>query len=156
MPNSWICVDANLVVRLVAGQKNDAFRLIWQQWRVEQHQLIAPVLFRFEVTNALYRLHRHGGRDAEDMMVALRAALELPIRMYDGADLHQATFNFAARFRLGAAYDAHYLALADRVGAELWTADTKLFNSVRHALPWVLLVPPEPPISPQEQQEAPG
>ncbi len=140
MPSSWICVDANLIVRLVAGQKSDAFRPIWQQWRVEQRQLIAPLLFRFEVTNALYQYYRNGLRTAESMKIDLRAALELPIKMNDGQDLHQAAFDFAVRFNLSAAYDPHYLALADHVGAEFWTADKKLANSVRHALPWVHLV----------------
>jgi hypothetical protein len=41
---------------------------------------------------------------------------------------------------LPAAYDAHYLALAERVGAEFWTTDRRLANKVREALPWVHLL----------------
>lgn len=36
----------------------------------------------------------------------------------------------ARQFNLPAAYDAHYLALAERLEAELWTLDRKLFNAV--------------------------
>jgi len=39
-----------------------------------------------------------------------------------------------------AVYDAHYLALAERLGAEMWTADRRLCQAVGAALPWVRLV----------------
>jgi predicted nucleic acid-binding protein len=43
----------------------------------------------------------------------------------------------AAAHNLAAAYDAHYLALAERLGIDCWTADERLYNSVRHRLSWV-------------------
>jgi predicted nucleic acid-binding protein len=43
----------------------------------------------------------------------------------------------ADRFGLSATYDAHYLALAEREGCEYWTADERLWNSVRAQLGWV-------------------
>jgi predicted nucleic acid-binding protein len=46
----------------------------------------------------------------------------------------------AERFSLPAAYDAHYLALADWLGGEFWTADRKLVRAVEDELPWVRVV----------------
>ena len=43
----------------------------------------------------------------------------------------------AHRFDLPATYDAHYLALALRENCEYWTADTRLWNSVKRKLSWV-------------------
>ena len=36
-----------------------------------------------------------------------------------------------------AAYDAHYLALAEMLGCEFWNADERLYNTVKDELPWV-------------------
>ena len=63
----------------------------------------------------------------------------MPISLYTDDDLHDRAMDFAGRFRLPAAYDSHYLALADRLGVEFWTADQKLYNTVSAALPWVKL-----------------
>lgn len=38
---------------------------------------------------------------------------------------------------LPSTYDGHYLALAEREGCTLWTADRRLWNSVGKALSWV-------------------
>jgi len=43
----------------------------------------------------------------------------------------------ATRLNLPAAYDAYYLALAEMLGCEFWTADKKLCNTVKDSLPWV-------------------
>ena len=40
----------------------------------------------------------------------------------------------------GECQDAHYLALAQRLGAEFWTADRRLVQAVQATLPWVNLV----------------
>jgi len=54
--------------------------------------------------------------------------------------LHRRALQLAEALSLPAAYDAHYLALAERVGAEFWTTDRRLANKVREALPWVHLL----------------
>jgi predicted nucleic acid-binding protein len=51
--------------------------------------------------------------------------------------LHQRALDLAERFSLPVAYDTHYLALAEQLGAEFWTADRKLVRAVQSALPWV-------------------
>jgi predicted nucleic acid-binding protein len=54
--------------------------------------------------------------------------------------LHWRAMDLAERFSLPAVYDAHYLALAERLGGEFWTADRRLVEAVQGALPWVRLV----------------
>jgi predicted nucleic acid-binding protein len=61
----------------------------------------------------------------------------LPIRLYGEPELHARALDLARRLSLPAACDAHYLALADWLGAELWTADRRLARAVEHDLPWV-------------------
>ena len=51
--------------------------------------------------------------------------------------LHQRAWELARHFNRPAAYDAHYLALAEMADCPFWTADKRLFNVVRNELEWV-------------------
>ena len=59
---------------------------------------------------------------------------------YGDAHLHQEALKMANLYNISATYDAHYLALAERLQVELWTADRRLFNSVSKSLSWVKLI----------------
>lgn len=74
------------------------------------------------------------------MHLALQAALALPVRLYGEADLHRRALDMAQRLALPAAYDAHYLALAEWLGGSMWTADRRLARAVGDQLPWVNVV----------------
>ena len=140
MPNSWICVDANLVTRLVLAPDDQPVQQLWQQWQLDKRQLAAPTLLRYEVTNALYRYQKQGLLSEEIVRIGLNAALTLPIQLHGETDLHRRALALAERFALPAAYDAHYLAVAEQLDAELWTADRRLARAVGSALSWVHLV----------------
>ena len=51
--------------------------------------------------------------------------------------LHGQALILADAFGLPAAYDAHYLALAEHHECELWTADRRLLRTVGNSLPFV-------------------
>jgi predicted nucleic acid-binding protein len=141
MPNSSIvCVDASFVVRLVTRPAIAAVQVLWERWTREHLSLNAPTLLRYEVTNALYRYQRHGLLPAVVANEALRTALVLPITLHGDAALHGDAVAVARRFNLPAAYDAHYLALAERLDGEFFTADGRLGNAVQAELPWVHVV----------------
>lgn len=140
MRNSWACVDAGCVVRLFTEPDDERYPALWRRWRDEGRRVVAPRLLRYEVTNVLYRSRGQGPLRDESLAGALAGALALPIQFREDDDLHLLAVDFAARFSLPAAYDAHYLALADRLGADFWTTDRKLANAVGAALPWVHLV----------------
>ena len=140
MRSSWLCIDANLVIRLVVDPRDESVRQLWDQWDAERRQLAAPTLLYYEVTNALYRYQKLGLMSASSVRLALKAALALPLRLHGEADLHWRALELDERFSLPAAYDAHYLALAEWLGGEFWTADGSLARTVQTALPWVHLV----------------
>ncbi len=136
--SSAICVDANLVLRFVTRDEDEIITNLWHQWLIEERSFVAPLLLRYEVTNALHRLRRAGTLTDAGTLDALHSALDLPINLHD-AELHDLALGFAARFDLPAAYDAHYLVLADRLGVEFWTADRRLAHTVGPHLPLVRL-----------------
>lgn len=142
MTSSWICVDVNLVVRLIADPQDTLVREQWQQWEVDGHTLAAPSLLYYDTANALYQYQRHGYLTAESVRLAQEAALSLPLTLHGDPELYREAVRLAQRLSLPATYDAHYLAVAERLGAELWTADKRLFQTVQDTLPWVRLITP--------------
>jgi predicted nucleic acid-binding protein len=140
MRNSWLCVDANLVLRLVADPTDESIRSLWEQWDSESRQLAAPTLLPYEVANALYRYQRLGYLSTSAVQLAFKAALALPLELHGEPDLHCRALELANRFALPAVYDAHYLALAELLEGEFWTADGGLARAVGASLPWVHLV----------------
>jgi len=139
MSNSWRCVDANLVIRLVADPADRTIQALWEGWNSEPCRLAAPSLLPYEVTNALYRYYKLGVLSQASVRLALRAALALPVELHEDEALHAAALDLAERLSLPAAYDAHYLALAERLGGDFWTADGRLARAVQGELPWVHL-----------------
>jgi len=134
------CLDANVVVRYLGLSPVAAIDHRWHIWNVDQPRLVAPTLLRYEVVNALHRWVRHGVMSAEVAGQLLAEAQALPIEMHGDEALHERALTLAARFSLPAAYDAHYLALAERFGAPLWTTDARLANAVGDSLPEIRLV----------------
>ena len=144
MPNSTkrlTCLDNSVVIPfLIEHPLSRPTQALWDLWRQEQRQLIAPFLLRYEVTNVLYRYYAKGWLSQETALFALQSAFTLPITFYQDELLHQQAWVIADRFALPATYDAHYLALAQRFDADFWTADRRLFLAVHESLPRVYLL----------------
>jgi predicted nucleic acid-binding protein len=143
MNSSWpICPDANLVVQLlVTTRPDDPLLALWQEWLETPAALAAPPLLFYEVSNALRRYVSYGQLTPAEADAALDAALNLGITIFNDATLHREALALAQEFGLPATYDAHYLALARRLGATFWTADKRLYRSVTAQLDWVRLWP---------------
>jgi predicted nucleic acid-binding protein len=103
---------------------------LWQRWIANRTEIVVPSLLRYEVTNAVYRSARQG-LFSEAIAIGIIQSLDLlPVRFFDYIDLNVAAFQLARELDLPAAYDAHYLALAQRERAVLFTADRRLVRAV--------------------------
>jgi predicted nucleic acid-binding protein len=110
----------------------------WLAWKEAGVDTRAPRLWLYEVTSAIHRVYMQGQIREEQALAALDIALELGVQLVPDDDLAHAAFRWATRLRRLATYDCFYLALAEHLGAELWTADRSLANAAKQAgLPWV-------------------
>jgi predicted nucleic acid-binding protein len=145
MPSSsTLGVDASLVVRFVTNAPDAAIKARWRIWHEIGQDFVAPNLLCYEVVNTLHRLTRAGEIPAQGAQTALDTAFRLPIQFHHDLDLHWQALAIAGRLTLPAAYDVHYLALAEREGIEFWTADRRLANAIRPHLSWVQFGGTEP------------
>ena len=132
MPRSPACIDANIVVKMVAPEADRPQALaLWDGLLRQGVNCVAPYLFRFEVTSALWRKVMRGFLTATEAREALETALGMGVEFLDPPDLSLHAFDLAVKFNLPAAYDAHYLALAEALDCEFWTADERLFRTIR-------------------------
>lgn len=129
--SSTVCVDASVVLRRALQPNDDAIKGLWHSWVDNEFRLVAPTLLFYEVTNGLYRQQRNKILSPETIWKALELALDLPINLVNEATLHLRALELATKYNLPATYDAHYLALAEWMDIDLWTADIRLINSVK-------------------------
>jgi len=136
--NSPVCVDASVVVRLLIDTPETVrVEALWDGWAAAERLIVAPSLLYYEVTNALYRYERAGHLTGDEVQQAIHTALALEIRVGSDQGLHLDAAILARRLGLGATYDAHYLALSQKLGAEFWTGDRRLAAAAKDSLPFV-------------------
>lgn len=136
-----VVVDASLAVKWLLPEEftpeADALARLWTSQGV---QMVAVHLMPMEVTNTLHQHIRRGLLSIEEAYEHLATLLTAGVQLYDAAPLHTRALELASELRQGAVYDAHYLALAESLGCELWTADRRfhrIAGEARYPVHWV-------------------
>ena len=145
--NGTVVVDANIVFSwLVPVDYSPQSQVLRQNLEVSRTRVVAPHLIRSEVTNALHRQVVQGNIPLERALEIVRRCLEQDMDLVEADDLYPQALELASSLRLPAAYDCHYLALAESLNCEFWTADRRFYNSANQSHPrvrWIGELRPE-------------
>lgn len=132
-----VCVDASVALLWLAHDSLTATaRRLRRHCNREGISMVAPPLFRAEVTSAVRRWLFTGNITEEFAREALRRSLEFPILISNDFDaLQLRAFDIATALNRPRAYDTQYLALAEFRQCQLWTADERFVNAAQRDFP---------------------
>ena len=133
-----ICADASVAAKWLFAEEHaaQASALLRDALGVAE-PLVAPPLLPSEVANVIRQRLRQGQVRLDEARALLAQFLTLPIRLQAPETLYDRSLVLADQHNLPAIYDAHYVALAELLGATLWTADRRLLRALGGRLPFV-------------------
>jgi predicted nucleic acid-binding protein len=100
------------------------------------HELLAPDIYPVEIAHALARAERRGVIQPPLGIHRLRNVFRYAPALHPYLPLLPRAFAIASQARVGV-YDCLYVALAEREGCELLTADERLARSLHAAFPFI-------------------
>lgn len=123
----WVVpeVDTDRAVRLRDG------------YRAGVYELIAPAFFPQELAHALTRAERKKRVPVGQAIVLWNEVMTTAPAFHSEQALTARAITIASRLRVGV-YDCVYVALAEREGCELVTADDKLVRNLQPHFPFVV------------------
>ena len=127
-------VDANLSIALVLVDipYSDQAQTLWERWAASGANIFAPDLWAYEVTSTLRKAMVIMDISLAQAQVRLETLTQLGVRLVPPTSaLDQLALRWAHRLDQTVAYDAHYLALSEILGCDLWTADRRLVEAAR-------------------------
>lgn len=135
-----VVVDTSVVIKWMIDEPDSATAVaLVIKWFNEGTRIVAPALLAYEVANVLHQRVRQGNITIEEAERTLIYLLEeaLILEFSQSAALSIRAMQLARLYSLPAAYDPHFLALAEREQCDYWTADARLLNAIGGKLPWL-------------------
>lgn len=105
----------------------------------KQLQFAAPALLQYELVSVVRKNVYRGLFTSQEAQHGLTILINMmaSVQFLIDEPLLKRAYELAEQFNRPSAYDAQYLAVAERLGCEFWTADERLFNAVSGQLRWV-------------------
>ena len=125
-------VDASLALKwLVDEEDSEKARALSRGWANSGVKIAAPYLMLAEIANAIHRKVVDGEMELPSATRALENMGDPEIEFQNPPNIHAGALRLADRLNQGAVYDSIYLALAERLDCELWTADRRFYRAAR-------------------------
>jgi len=131
MPN--IVLDSNVAIALaIALPYTEPAKEQMRVWVQESDNLFGPALWGYEIVSTLRKLIASNVISPNEADEATKLIFDLNIEIIPWREQKPTDIlAWANRLGQGQAYDAAYLALADQLKAEFWTADKRLVNRAK-------------------------
>jgi len=125
-----VVVDSGVALKwMIAEPYTAEARALRDHCLRQRTPMVAPMLFGYEIGSVLRRKARDGEITDAAAKLALGDILHIVTLVPFDPALTERAMDIAAVMRQKAAYDAQYLALAEREGADFWTADEPFFKA---------------------------
>lgn len=133
-----IVVDSGVLVKwLIREPYTEQSMALMEQHRADDLTLMAPDLLYAEVGNVIWKKQRFDGLELDNARLVLDTVLRLEIAVTPAASILKTAHELAINYG-STVYDSLYLALARQERCPFVTADQKLVNAVRDAMPEVI------------------
>lgn len=136
MPTSYAVLDSGILLATVQAEPyTEHAKALIARLEQEQVQSVAPALLHYEIVSVVLKwVYRELAVQADASRV-LDTLLRYPITLYFDEALLRRGYELAAEHNRPNAYDSQYMALAERLSCDYWTADGRLFNAVNGRFP---------------------
>lgn len=133
-----VVVDASIAVKWVVAEEGDQdARALLISWLSAGMQPVAPSWFTCEIANILHRKALAGDLSPIDALDAYDDILSFITILSENVADGKRGMHIARQIAQQQSYDAQYLALAERLGAEYWTDDRRFIASASGTFPQV-------------------
>lgn len=126
-----LVVDASVILKWFLDEDDTPLARALPQLGYE---LLAPSSLPLEVANGLWNAQRRERAEPEDAALAVELLRGLKVSLVPIEDVLSAGYGIAVAHDR-TVYDCLYVALALREGCQFVTADERLYNALRDALP---------------------
>ena len=139
-----VCVDASIIIKWLVPESDSGIALDLFSHLIDTGAaIIEPVLVLYEVSSALRRKVAKGQLTEDEAAEAISKfqflSSTFSISAEDRRRLQRA-WDMASAYGLNRVYDSVYLALAEELGAECWTADTRFHSALSSGFPQLKLL----------------
>jgi len=138
MVSKLAIVDASLVIKaILPNSENAASQAVLAH--LHNVQLAAPALWVYEITSTFAKAVHFGQITEEEGGLAIRQALALGVQIILPDETQSLlAYQWTLKLNRAAAYDSFYLAIAEVLEADFWTADQRLIRSLEtEKLKWL-------------------
>ncbi|HZW34623.1 MAG TPA: type II toxin-antitoxin system VapC family toxin [Isosphaeraceae bacterium] len=133
----WV-LDSNVAVKwLLQEDQSDKARVLRDEFARGLHQLLAPDIFTVECAHALTRAQRQGRVTPAEVNAFMADLLTTLPHFHPHQPLLPRAVDISLRAQHGV-YDCLYVALAEREGCEMVTADARLLNNLKPNFPFLI------------------
>lgn len=136
----YLTIDSSFAFNLLSfNTKQEAYKKAFNTSQQRGLKLCAPTLWIYELTSTFSKCERFGEITHSEAKAGLKLALTLNVELIQPTQvIIQRAYEWTRALNRAAAYDCFYLALAESLDCEFWTADKRLVNATNVA--WVKLI----------------